>query len=104
MIHSQNIKSNQNEEVLAGAAAMSCLLSPPNNNSTSMNISQNSARMKCFFCHEQNCFLDYFDNPVPDDAVIYISDNPFQFNERESRCTEFVGNPTGIIFVATKMG
>ena len=45
-----------------------------------MNIIQNSARMKCYFHHKQNHFLDYFINPVPDDAVIYMSDAPFQYN------------------------
>ena len=49
---------------------MTSLLSPPNNNSTSANISQNSTRMKCYLHHEQNHFLDYFDDQVPDDAVI----------------------------------
>ena len=31
-----------------------------------------------------------------------MSDIPFQYNKREGRYTEFVGNPTGIIFVAAK--
>ena len=58
--------------------------------------------MKCYFHHEQNCFLDYFDDLVPDDAVIYMSDVPFQYKEREGRYTEFVGNPTGTTLVVFK--
>ena len=58
-----------------------------------MNVNQNSARMKCYFHYEQNHFLDYFEDPGPDDAVIYMSDVLFQYNKREGRYTEFVGNP-----------
>ena len=58
--------------------------------------------MKCYFHHRQNHFLNYLNDPVPDDAVIYISDVPFQHNKREGRHTEFIGNSTGTIFVATK--
>ena len=65
-----------------------------------MNISQNSTKMKCYFHCKQNCFRDYFDDQVPDGAVIYMSDVPFQYNEREGRCTEFVGNPKGTTFAA----
>ena len=36
--------SDENEEALAGAAAMVTLLSPPNDNSTGVNPSQNAAR------------------------------------------------------------
>ena len=32
-----------------------------------------------YFHHKQNCFLDYFDDPIPDDAVIYVSDIPVQW-------------------------
>ena len=31
-----------------------------------------------------------------------MKDIPIQYNEQEGRCTEFIGNPTGIIFVAIK--
>ena len=67
-----------------------------------MNFSQNSARTKCYLHHEQNCFLEYFDDPVPDDAVIYMTDVPFQYNEGEGRYTEFKGNPIGTNVVANK--
>ena len=26
---------------------------------------------------QTKCFLDYFDDPIPDDLVIYVSDIPF---------------------------
>ena len=98
----QTINSDQNEEASAGAATTKSLLSPPDNNSSSMNLSKNSARMKCYFHQKQNCFFDYFDDPVQDVVVNYACDIPFQYNKREGRYTEFIGNPTGIIFVATK--
>ena len=94
MIPSQTIPIDDEEEVLAGAALT--------NNSPSMNLGQNSFRMKCYYHHKQNYFLDYFDDHFPDDAVIYKSDIPFQYSEREGRYTLFIGNPTGTIFVATK--
>ena len=34
-------------------------------------------------------------------AVIYMGDVLFQYSEGDSRYTEFIGNPAGIIFVAT---
>ena len=36
---------------------------------------------------------------LPDGAIIYASDVPFQYNERHGRYTEFVANPKGINFV-----
>ena len=51
---------------------------------------------------EFNCFLDYFDDPVLDGVVIYVDDVPFHYNEQEDKYTEFIGNPIGIIFVATE--
>ena len=67
-----------------------------------MNISHNSFRMKCYFHCKQNCFLDYFDDPFLDDAVIYTNNIPFQYMEKVGRYTEIIGNPTGTIFVAVK--
>ena len=46
--------------------------------------------MGCYFHHLQNCFIDYFDDLVPDEAVIYASDVPFKYNEQESTYTEYV--------------
>ena len=85
MLLAQTIRNDDNEEALAGAAAAASLLSPSANNLARTNIFLNSVRMKCYFHHEQNCFLDYFDDPILDDAVIYTRDIPFQDNEKEGR-------------------
>ena len=78
----QTINSDQSEEALAGATtALSHLSLPHENNSTGTNLSQNSTRMKCYFHHKQNCFLDYFKDPVLDGAVIYVGNVPFQYNK-----------------------
>ena len=57
--------------------------------------------MQCYFHHLQNCFIDYFDDPILDDPVIYAGDVPFQYKEQESMYTVFLGNPTGNDFLAT---
>ena len=59
--------------------------------------------MKCYFHHEQNCFLDYFKDPALNGAIIYADDVPFQYNEWEGKYTEFIGSPTDIMFVAVNM-
>ena len=56
--------------------------------------------MKCYFHHEQNCYSDYFKDPVLDGAVICAGDVPFQYNEWEGTYTEFVGNLISDVFVA----
>ena len=94
--------SDDNEETLDGVAATLSLLSSPTNNSTIKNLSQRSAKMKCYHHHKHHHFLDYFNDPILYDAVIYVSDIPFQYNEREGRYAEFIGYPTGTIFVAAK--
>ena len=91
------IPINDNEEALAGVATTVSLLSPPTNNSASKNLSQSSVRKKCYYHPKHHHFLEYFNDPILDDAVIYMSDVPFQYNERESRYTEFIGNQTGTI-------
>ena len=58
--------------------------------------------MKLYYHHKHHHFLDYFNDPIPDAAVIYMSDISFQYNEREGRYTEFISNPMGTIFVAAK--
>ena len=58
--------------------------------------------MKCYFYCEQNYFLDYFKDPVLYGAVIHMDDILFQYNKREGRYREFIGNPTGIISVASQ--
>ena len=57
--------------------------------------------MQCSFHHLWNYFIDYSDNPVPDGAVIYAGNVPFQYNEQEEMYREFLGNPTGNICLAT---
>ena len=93
----QTIISDDNEEALTGAAATLSLLSPPTNNSASENISQSSVKMKCYCYQKHHDLLDYFNNPILDDAVINARDTPFQYNEREGRYTEFICNPTGTV-------
>ena len=63
---------------LKSAVDGTCLPSLTNNNPNGMNISQNSARMKCYLHHKQSHFSDYFDDSVLDDSVIYVSHVPFQ--------------------------
>ena len=58
--------------------------------------------MKCYYHQKHQCFLDYFHDPIPYDAAIYVSHIPLQDNERDGRYTEFIGNPTGTIFVTAK--
>ena len=91
------IPSGGNEETFTVAATTASLFSPLNNNSSSANLSQNSCRMKCYYHKKQKCFIDYFDDPIPDDAVIYVSDILFQYNEIEGRYTEFIGKSRGTI-------
>ena len=98
----QTVNSDQSEEALAHATATLSLLSLKDN-SICMNLSQNSARMKSYFHHKQNHFFDYFKDPVPNGVVIYMGDVPFEYNERDSKYTDVLGSPTGIIFVGDKM-
>ena len=78
----QTITSDDNEEAFAGAATILSLLSSPTNNSASENLSQSSAKMKCYY-HNKHYSLGYFNDPIQDDAVIYTSDNlPVQQKKR----------------------
>ena len=77
MLPLQTIPNDDNEVALAGAATTVSLLSPPTKNSAHANLNLNSVRIKCYFHCEHNCFLDYFDDLIPDDAVIYMRDIPF---------------------------
>ena len=58
--------------------------------------------MKCYYNHTHCHFLDYFNDPILDDAVIYAGDIPFQYNKVEGRYTEFIGSPKGTAFIAVK--
>ena len=59
-----------------------------------------STRMRCYFHLQLNHFIDYFNYTVPDGAVINAGDILFHPNEQEGTYTEFLGNPTGNIFLA----
>ena len=83
------------------AATLSIILSPTNN-LASENLSQNSVKMKCNYHHKHHLFLDYFNDNILDDVVIFEGDIPFQYNDREGRYTGFIGNLTGTVFVAAK--
>ena len=65
---------------------------------------QHSFRMMCWFHSQQNCFLDYFDDPVPDGSVIYPGDIPFQYSEKEGTYAEVIDNPTGNVFPGHRQG
>ena len=65
---------NENNSVLAGAATALSLLSPPTDNSNSQDI--NKSHIKCYYDCMHHHFLDYFNDPILDDAVIYAGDIP----------------------------
>ena len=98
----QTIINNQSDEVSANSADRTSLLSSTKNNPNGKNISHSSAGMKYYFHHEQSCFLNYFGDLVPDEAVIYASDLPFQYNERKVRYTKSISSPTDTTCVAAK--
>ena len=50
----------------------------------------------------QSHFIDYLNDPILDDAVIYEGDIHLQYNKIKSRYTEFIGNPIGTVFIAAK--
>ena len=56
--------------------------------------------MRCYFCLRLNCFVDYFNDTVPDGLVIYVGDILFWYNEQERSYTDsFWDKPTGNIFL-----
>ena len=101
LLPSQTINSDHSEESLTGATTTLSLLSPHKNNSICMNLSKDLDRHKCYFHCKQNCFLDYFKDLLLASAVIYMGIVSFQYNKLEDTYTEFIGNPTGILSVAT---
>ena len=56
--------------------------------------------MRCYFHDQQNSFLDYFSDSIPDGAVIYASDILLQYSEKGGTYTEVPDNLTGNIFLA----
>ena len=67
---------------------------------TLSDIGQHSTRMRCHFHNQQNCFFDYFNDPVPDGALIYAVDIPFQYSEKEGTYTQVFDNQPGNVFLA----
>ena len=63
---------NDSKDAVAGAAAALSLLSPPTDNTNSKHFNQ--SHMKCYYDCTQSCFLHYFNDLIPDDAVIYAGD------------------------------
>ena len=60
---------------------------------------QHSTRMTFHFHYKHNCFIDYFNEPVP---VIYAGNIPFWCNEQEGRYTEFCDNSRGNKFLVAR--
>ena len=68
---------------------------------TLSDMGQHSTSMTCYFHSKQNSFLDYFNESLPDGAVIYVGDIPFWYSEKEGMFAEVLDNMTGNIFLAT---
>ena len=64
---------------------------------------QHSTRMRCYFHSKQNCFLDYFDDSVPDGAVIYAGDILYKYSEKQGTYTE-VRQPNRKLFPGCNQG
>ena len=91
---------NDNEDTLAGAGVALSLHSPPTDNSNSQHLNQ--SHVNCYYNCTQHCLLDYLNDPILDDALIYAGDIPFQYNKIEGSYTEFIGNPIDTVFIAVK--
>ena len=78
-----------------------CSLIQDNSQCITLNdAGQHSTRMRCYFHCQCSCFIDYFDVTVLGGAGIYAGDIPFWYNKQEDTYTEFLGNPTGNVFLA----
>ena len=102
VLPSQTINSDDKEGNLAGTVTTLSLLYPPTDNSASQNLSWSSIKMKYYYHHTHCNFLDYFNDPIPTDEVIYTSHIHFQYNKIEGTYPEFIGNPIGTVFIAVK--
>ena len=91
---------NDNKDALVGVATISSLLSPPTDSSNSQYF--NNSHMKCYYSYTHGCFLEYYNDPILDDAMIYAGDIPFQYNKVEGRYTKFIGNPADTVFTVVK--
>ena len=106
IVMSPVVKQEENDKgTISGATASPNLHLPILDGTQYITLSdagQHSTRMRCYFHYQFNCFIDYFDDQVPDGKVIYAGDVPFWYNEQEGMYTEFWGNPTGYIFMAAR--
>ena len=72
------IGSNCNDEGTITGAAISVnlhsLILKSSQYNTISDADQHSTRMRCCFHHQCYCFIDDFNDPVPDDAVMYAGD------------------------------
>ena len=101
-MHLQIRDSSDSEGTVPGATTSPNLHPPILDSSQYITLSDaghHSTRMRCYFHYQCNHFIDCFDNPVPQDAVIYAGIVPFQ-HEQEGKYTKFFGHPTGYIFLA----
>ena len=73
---------NDNHDASVGAATALSLLCPTIGNSNSQHL--NGSHMKCCYDHTYCHFLDHFNDPILDDAVIYADDTPFQYKTENS--------------------
>ena len=107
LLLSAQVENTSNDQGLVPDAAISPNLHSPILKKLQFIIlsvaGQHSTRMRCCIHSQQNCFLDYFNDPVPDSAVTYTSDIPFLYSEREGMYTEVLDNQTGNAFLATSM-
>ena len=60
------------EEALAGAATKLSKLSPTTGSSNSQNLNQ--SHIKCYYDHTYCCSLDYFNDFILDESVIYADE------------------------------
>ena len=100
LIH--EIKFKLSSKVPQATSSNPCL--PPRDTSELITLSyasQNFTRVQCYFYCLWSHFIDYFNDPVWDGAFIYTGNVPFQYSEQEGTYTDFSGNTTGNVLLAT---
>ena len=60
-------------------------------------VNQHSSRMGCCFYNQCDHLVDYFNDSVPNGAVVYADDFPFQYDKQEGVYTKFLDNPMGCV-------
>ena len=96
--------SSNDQGTVPGAAVLPNLHSPILKNSHYITLSdeyKHFIKIRCYFHSQEKCLLDYFNNPLPDGAVLYASDIPFWYSKKEGKYTEVLDNPTWNIFLVT---